>query len=446
MCPRSSPVAASISSDQRAVPHVQPKGPRCVGHLRHVVPAQPVAQIVLGQQHLGDAREHLGLVLGHPHQLRRAVKPGIARLPVIRRECGTTASSAVHSAPERPSFQRMAGRSTAPRASSSVAPVLLAGKADRPNGGERRAVPGLQFVHGPAGGDPPVFGILLRPQSPWRRDAERSAEPTERRCGHRRRAGPPSPPRCRGRCRDTTDSPPCPGAATRRRLFRLVLRLRSSRLPLPTPVKRLAAIASPAAVRTARPIDASVSVPWSDADRSFPTGAHSMRPRRMSNEVMPRCSNCGPYPVAGTGDSIRRRSVPHLCAKTTATERSSAISNSIPRAFVRTVIVDPAKVAPNAPIGNTESAKRSSMHSNRGGTDGATSSGHTVQSLRSLRPDQYRLPDGQLDSSVLRTCRSRVRPGSALLRRDRRISRHAANHRRFHVHARTGARAGCTHG
>ena len=58
------------------------------------------------------------------HSSFGAVKPGIARLPVMRRASGTAASSAAHSAPERPSFQRMAGRSTPPRASRRVAPCI----------------------------------------------------------------------------------------------------------------------------------------------------------------------------------------------------------------------------------------------------------------------------------------------------------------------------------
>ncbi len=53
-----------------------------------------------------------------------AVNPGIARLPATRCSAGNAASSAVHSAPLRPSFHSIAGRSTASCASSSTAPCI----------------------------------------------------------------------------------------------------------------------------------------------------------------------------------------------------------------------------------------------------------------------------------------------------------------------------------
>src|SRR6185312_2100092 len=57
------------------------------------------------------------------HSSFGAVKPGIARLPVIVRK-SASASSSAHSASLRPSFHRIAGRSTRPCASSTVAPCI----------------------------------------------------------------------------------------------------------------------------------------------------------------------------------------------------------------------------------------------------------------------------------------------------------------------------------
>jgi len=53
-----------------------------------------------------------------------AVKPGMATLPVTCRSVGNVASRSAHSAAERTSFHRMAGRSTAPVSSSSTAPCI----------------------------------------------------------------------------------------------------------------------------------------------------------------------------------------------------------------------------------------------------------------------------------------------------------------------------------
>ena len=58
------------------------------------------------------------------HSSLGAVKPGMARLPVIWREVGTADSSCAHSALARPSFHKMAGRSTWPCAPSTTAPCM----------------------------------------------------------------------------------------------------------------------------------------------------------------------------------------------------------------------------------------------------------------------------------------------------------------------------------
>ncbi len=52
------------------------------------------------------------------------MKPGMAILPAMRRASGQAASIAAHSAAARPSFHRIAGRSTSSRLSSSVAPCI----------------------------------------------------------------------------------------------------------------------------------------------------------------------------------------------------------------------------------------------------------------------------------------------------------------------------------
>jgi hypothetical protein len=53
-----------------------------------------------------------------------AVKPGMAMLPARAVRSGTSRCSSAHSAPLRPSFHRIAGRSTRPAPSSSVAPCI----------------------------------------------------------------------------------------------------------------------------------------------------------------------------------------------------------------------------------------------------------------------------------------------------------------------------------
>ena len=58
------------------------------------------------------------------HNAFGAVNPGIAMLPVRRRRSGTRFSISVHSANERTSFHRMAGRSGLPAASRKVAPCI----------------------------------------------------------------------------------------------------------------------------------------------------------------------------------------------------------------------------------------------------------------------------------------------------------------------------------
>jgi hypothetical protein len=61
------------------------------------------------------------------------VNPVSASLPVIAmsRSGPTARRMASHSAPVRWSFHRIAGRSTSPLESSSTAPCILAGEADR---------------------------------------------------------------------------------------------------------------------------------------------------------------------------------------------------------------------------------------------------------------------------------------------------------------------------
>ena len=85
------------------------------------------------------------------------MKPASARLPVssIRRSRPTRASISAHSSPVRPSFQRIAGRSTRSLVVEHDEAVHLAREADRPVRAAARER-GL-------GRAPPVLGILLGP-------------------------------------------------------------------------------------------------------------------------------------------------------------------------------------------------------------------------------------------------------------------------------------------
>ena len=151
---------------------VEPQGARRVRHLGHVLAAQPVAEPVLGEQDLRDAREHLRLVGGDPHELRG----GEAR----HREVAGDAARVRNRGFERRTLRARAPVVPEDRGPQHLAPrveegraVHLAGEPDGPGRGERRAVPGLEPVQGPAGGRPPVLRRLLRPEGPGRRDVER---------------------------------------------------------------------------------------------------------------------------------------------------------------------------------------------------------------------------------------------------------------------------------
>ena len=67
--------------------HIKPTGASGVRHVHRHFSRQPVAQIILWQQHLGDTRENIRLMLGHPHKLggRKPGKDDIAgNRPEIR--------------------------------------------------------------------------------------------------------------------------------------------------------------------------------------------------------------------------------------------------------------------------------------------------------------------------------------------------------------------------
>ena len=91
------------------------------------------------------------------------MKPASARLPVsaISRCRPTRDSISPHSSPVRPSFQRIAGRSTTPSLVEHDEAVHLAREADRPLRQPRE--------HG-LGGAPPVLGLLLGPAGLRRRE------------------------------------------------------------------------------------------------------------------------------------------------------------------------------------------------------------------------------------------------------------------------------------
>ena len=96
----------------------------CIGHVgiksRRSIAAEGSPS---GVARVAVCREHLGLVAA-THWSFGAVKPGITIFPVISLPPGRARSSPSHSATERPSFHRMAGRRTRSNASNSVAPCI----------------------------------------------------------------------------------------------------------------------------------------------------------------------------------------------------------------------------------------------------------------------------------------------------------------------------------
>ncbi|MNX44017.1 hypothetical protein D3C86_744950 [compost metagenome] len=123
MWSRVSPVAASSSSDQSRAPTSSHSVPAASDISLTASPLSMKRSQSLGSSTRATRAKTSGSC-SRTHSSLGAVKPGIARLPAISPRRGTARVSASHCAPLRPSFQRMAGRSTSPAASSSVAPCI----------------------------------------------------------------------------------------------------------------------------------------------------------------------------------------------------------------------------------------------------------------------------------------------------------------------------------
>ena len=147
--------------------------PSALSIAAHAGEAEP--HVVLRQQHVPRLRVDLRLVVAHPEDLRR----GEAGQRVVARARGSAASarrargSRRTRAPVRWSFQRIAGRSTSPRASSStrpciwpVSPTAATSAPGRPGVGER-----LADARRPS--RPPLVRVLLGPERPRRLERER---------------------------------------------------------------------------------------------------------------------------------------------------------------------------------------------------------------------------------------------------------------------------------
>ena len=163
MCARLRPVTAEQLVGPVALADIEPERAGGVGHVLDVLAGQQQADIGLGQQHLGDLVVDLGLVLAHPGDLGRG-EAGHGDVAGDAR-AGTAAPlpSRAHSAAERPSFQRMQGRSTSSSLPSSVAPCMWP---ERPMPRTAAISAGCDFaelVDGLERRVPPVGGVLLGP-------------------------------------------------------------------------------------------------------------------------------------------------------------------------------------------------------------------------------------------------------------------------------------------
>ena len=118
-----SPVADSIASDQRRRPTSSHSVPAASDISDTTSPVRRSRNQSLGSR-TRAVRAKISGSCRRTHSSLGAVKPGIARLPVIAAERSSVASSSAHSACARPSFHRIAGRSTRSASSSSTAPCI----------------------------------------------------------------------------------------------------------------------------------------------------------------------------------------------------------------------------------------------------------------------------------------------------------------------------------
>ena len=120
---RPRPVAASMASLQRRAATSSHSVPAASLQSLLITPASCSSSQSLGSSTLATRAKTCGSCPA-THSSLGAVKPAMARLAVMRRVAGSRRSISSHSAWLRPSFQRMAGRSTSALASSSTAPCI----------------------------------------------------------------------------------------------------------------------------------------------------------------------------------------------------------------------------------------------------------------------------------------------------------------------------------
>ena len=168
------PVASSRSSDQSRAGDVEPERAGGVGHLRDVVAGQAEADVVLGQQHRVDVLEDLRLVLAQPGELRRGeAGHGDVAGDLARAREGGLDLGAFGLA--RPSFQRIAGRSTRSSWSRQTAPCIWP---ERPM--PRRSA---SVVLAGERVDRRLDGVATRPPGPARTSRDAGAATVERLAG-----------------------------------------------------------------------------------------------------------------------------------------------------------------------------------------------------------------------------------------------------------------------
>ncbi len=183
-----------------ALADIEPERAGGIGHVLDMLAGQQQAHIGLGQQHLGDLRIDLGLVLAHPGDLGRGeaghrdIAGEFAQLGQRRFHLLALGSGAAI-VPQDARTEDLVVFAQQHRA------VHVTRKADAANFGQLSRMRLAQGVDRTLAGGPPIGGILLGPAGmrPHRFDGL-GGRLAQRLAGGR--SGPPSPRRCRYRCRD----------------------------------------------------------------------------------------------------------------------------------------------------------------------------------------------------------------------------------------------------
>ncbi|KXF76660.1 hypothetical protein ATN84_11490 [Paramesorhizobium deserti] len=156
-----------------ALSDIEPQCACRIRHLRHIIAREPIAQVILWQEHLGGFLEDLRLVPRHPDELRRG-EAGHGRVRradhEIRHSLQQLRAFAA-AAPVIPQDRRPQHPALAVEQGGAV---LLAGKADAFHLSESlgREIPDPR--DGLLRGLPPFLRILLRPHRPRPQDLDRS--------------------------------------------------------------------------------------------------------------------------------------------------------------------------------------------------------------------------------------------------------------------------------